>query len=330
MKRSIPGRGALLTLTAALVTSLTSGYAVAQNNEDYQLSPEGHAFRVRFDPESRIRLGLGESLGLGGARSGAVAQQPEITAGIAYRQLESKGVGKDRITWQVDHRFVSGWIHPVRRASQPLRAFDATLYSVEALRHDELPSIVLPSSPPMSVAFPFDVGFETQLGQVSVPERLPVTSADGGRLPLVRIGVSHAAMVLDPWRSGVIGRSFEFAIGARYDLDVRGGPSLQTPKVLHRVAPMTATSLRFRTQSDDGLLLIDCRAEVVPHWTSESIWRVAAAGSARIERIVLALNDEPIAVMLEGGYRLSPATRDVGLTHDVRVSLGLSFNLALK
>ena len=294
------------------------------------MSPEGHAFRVRFDPESRIRLGFAESIGLGGAKDGAVSQAPEVTAGISYRQLESKGVGKDRITWQVDHRFVSGWLHPSRRPSQPLRAFDATLYSVTALRHDELPSIVLPSSPPMSLAFPFDVGFSSQLGQVSVPERLPVSRADGARVPLVRVGVSHAAMILDPWRTGVVGRSFEIAIGARYDIDVHGGPSLETPKVLHRVAPMTATSLRFRTQSDDGLLLIDCRAEVVPHWTSESLWKVAAAGGARIERIVLALNDEPIVAMLEGGYRLTPGTRDVGLTHDVRVSLGVSFNLALK
>ena len=78
------------------------------------------------------------------------------------------------------------------------------------------------------------------------------------------------------------------------------------------------------------LLFVDCRGENVPRWTSESVWKVAAGGSARIERILLALEDEPIAAMLEGGYRLSPGTRDVGLTHDVRVSLGLSFNLALK
>ena len=75
------------------------------------------------------------------------------------------------------------------------------------------------------------------------------------------------------------------------------------------------------------MLLVDCRGENVPRWTSESVWKVAAGGSARI---LLALEDEPIAAMLEGGYRLSPGTRDVGLTHDVRVSLGLSFNLALK
>ena len=33
---------------------------------------------------------------------------------------------------------------------------------------------------------------------------------------------------------------------------------------------MTAGELRFRTQSDDGLFLIDCQGEVVPHWTSEA------------------------------------------------------------
>jgi hypothetical protein len=328
VKGSFPGLRSLLVAAACLLTSLTTSPVGAQ--EGYQTSPEGRSFRVRFDPESRIRLGFGDALGLGGARDGAVAQAPEVTAGVAYRQIESAGVGKDRIVWQVDHRFVSGWIHPLRRASQRLPAFDATLYAVTALRHDELPSIVLPSSPPVSVPFPFDVGFEAQLGQVDVPERLPVAAADGARLPVVHIGVMHAAMILDPWRSGAVGRSFEIAFGARYDIDTYGAPSLQEPRVLHRIAPMTATSLRFRTQTDDGLLLVDCRGEAVPHWTSESIWKVAAAGSARLERIVLAVNDEPIAAVLEGGYRLSPGTRDVGLTHEVRVSLGLSFNLALK
>jgi hypothetical protein len=311
-----------------LVTSLTSSPAQAQ--EGYQTSPEGHVFRVRFDPESRIRLGFADALGLGGARDGAAAQAPEVTAGIAYRQIATRGEGKEKIVWQIDHRFVSGWIHPQRRAVQPLPAFDAALYAVTALRHDELPSIVLPASPPLSLAFPFDVGFEAQLGQVGIPERLPLPAAGGARVPLVRVGVMHAAMILDPWRSGVVGRSFEIGIGARYDVDTYGAPSREAPKVLHRVAPMTAASLRFRTQSEEGLWLVDGRSEIVPHWTSEGFWRIAASASARVERIVLALNDAPIAAVFEGGYRLSPATSDVGLTHEVRVSLGLSFNLSLK
>ncbi len=323
-----PRLHSLLIAAATLSTSLSSSPVQAQ--EGYQTSPEGHVFRVRFDPESRIRLGFGDALGLGGARDGAASQAPEVTGGIAYRQIAARGEGREKIVWQIDHRFVSGWIHPFRRASQPLRAFDAAVYTVTALRHDELPSIVLPSSPPVSLAFPFDVGFEAQLGQASVPERLPVASASGARVPVVRVGVMHAAMILDPWRSGVVGRSFEIGVGARYDIDMYGAPSLQAPKVLHRVAPMTAASLRLRTQSGDGLWLGDCRGEVVPHWTSEGIWRVAGSAAARVERIVLALNDAPIAAVLEGGYRLSPRTRDVGLTHDVRVSLGLSFNLTLK
>jgi hypothetical protein len=327
-KGSIPALRSLLVLAAGLLSALTSAPAGAQ--EEYQTSPEGHSFRVRFDPESRIRLGFAEAIGLGGAQDGAMAQAPEVTAGVAYRQMESTGRGKDRIVWQIDHRFVSGWIHPLRRASRPLPALDAALYAVTALRHDEVPSIVLPSSPPMSIAFPFDIGFEAQLGQIDVPERLPVSTADGAPLPRAHVGVMHAAMILDPWRSGVVGRSFEIGIGARYDIDTYGTPSRGPQKVLHRIAPMTAASLRFRTQSADGLWLVDCRGEVVPHWTSESIWRVAAGGSARIERIVLALNDAPIAAVLEGGYRLSPGTSDVGLTHEARVSLGLSFNLSLK
>ena len=323
-----PRLHALVFAAATLLTALSTSPVQAQ--EGYQTSPEGHAFRVRFDPESRIRLGFGDALGLGGANDGAVSQAPELTAGIAYRQIASKGEGKERIVWQIDHRFASGWVHPLRRAARPLLAFDAAVYAVTALRHDEAPSIVLPSSPPVNLAFPFDVGFEAQLGQASIPERLPVTTAGGARVPLVRVGVMHAAMILDPWRSGVVGRSFEIGIGARYDIDTYGAPSLQAPKVLHRVAPMTATSLRLRTQSEDGLWLLDCRGEVVPHWTSEGVWRVAASAGARVERIVLALNDAPIAAVFEGGYRLTPSTRDVEPTHDLRVSLGLSFNLPLK
>lgn len=327
---TFPGLRALLAATASLLLLSSPGRARAQ--EGYSKSPEGHAFRVRFDPESRIRLGFGDALGLGGARDGAPAQAPEVTAGVAYRQIESSGEGHDRIVWQIDHRFVSGWIHPFRRAARPpsLPALDTTVYAVTALRHDELPRIVLPSSPPVSIAFPFDVGFESELGRVTIPERLPVAATDGARLPVVRVGVMRAAMILDPWRSGVVGRSFEIGVGARYDIDTFGAPSLRTPRVLHRIAPMTATSLRFRTQSEDGLWLIDCRGEAVPHWTSEATWKVTAGGSARLERIVLALNDEPIAAVLEGEYRLSPGTIDVGLTHEVRVSLGLSFNLALR
>ncbi len=327
-KGSIPRLHSLVIAAAALLTSLSPSPVQAQ--EGYQTSPEGHAFRVRFDPESRIRLGFGDALGRGGARDGAAAQAPEVTGGIAYRQIATRGEGKEKIVWQIDHRFVSGWMHPLRRASRPLPAFDAAVYTVTALRHDELPSIVLPSSPPVSLAFPFDVGFQAQLGQASVPERLPVASAGGARVPIVRVGVMHAALILDPWRSGVVGRSLEIGVGARYDIDTYGPPSLQAPKVLHRVAPMTAASLRLRTQSGDGLWLVDCRGEVVPHWTSEGIWRVAGGAGARVERIVLALNDEPIAAVVEGGYQLLPATRDVGLTHEVRVSLGLSFNLTLK
>lgn len=75
---------------------------------------------------------------------------------------------------------------------------------------------------------------------------------------------------------------------------------------------------------------MDCRGEVVPHWTSEDAWRLMVLWSARVERTLLAVNDQPIAAVLDGGYRRLPETAEVVSSHDVRVTLGLAFHLQLR
>jgi hypothetical protein len=144
------------------------------------------------------------------------------------------------------------------------------------------------------------------------------------------VGVLRAALLLDPWRSGVTGRSVELGVGARYDVDVVGAPALPAPSVIHRVAPMTAGSVRFRVESRDGLALADVSGEVVPAWTSERAWAVSALGGAHLERALVAIDDQPIAAVLDGGYRYLPGTRAAEPTSDFRVSLGLSLHLGLR
>ncbi|MFT3764886.1 MAG: hypothetical protein QM820_05115 [Minicystis sp.] len=224
----------------------------------------------------------------------------------------------------MEHRIVSGWVRPIAGPAAGVPAIDAGLYGVSLHRHDGSPSLVLPTSPPVGIPFPFDVGFDADAGRVAITAVGKTAEA-----PVIHVGVVRAALLLDPWRSGVTGRLFTIGVGARYDLDVEGNPTLAAPRVVHRVAPMTAGSLRFRMESHDGLSVADARAEVSPHWSSLGTWAFSARASVHLERTLIAVQDQPIAAVFEGGYRFDPAARVAEPTSDFRVSLGLALNLAL-
>jgi hypothetical protein len=303
----------------AAVLALATQPARAEDDA-YAVNDAGHRYRVRFDPASRVTLGIAAASVRG--EGGKPLVSPEIQASIAYRATSENGTGKDRVAWQIDQRFLAGWAQPSARAAG-LPAFDASLYAVSMLRHDESPNMVLPTSPPIGVPFPFDVGFEAECGRAAVQPYAPAASGE----KLVRVGVAQAAVLLDPWRSGLPGRSFSVGIGARYDLDALVAARTT---VIHRVAPMTAGSLRFRFQTRDGLAVIDARGDAIPHVTSEGRWRFMARASLRAERTIVAIADQPIAAVIDGGYRLDPATGPAPVAHDFRASVGLAFNLQLR
>jgi hypothetical protein len=316
-------RARLLLAVAALATAapaVARADGAADAPPTFAADPSGRRFRIAFDPESRVTLGAAVTAARGPKGGPVVA--PEIDAGIAYRSTSARGAGRDRVAWEVEHRILTGWARPLGGPERGVPAFDAALYDVSIHRHDASPSLVLPMSPPVGVPFPFDVGFDATAGRVAV-----TAVGHGARAPVLHVGVARAALLLDPWRSGVTGRFFTFGLGARYDVDVEGGPTLAAPRLVHRVAPMTAGSLRFRLESRDGLTAVDARAEVAPHWSSLGAWAVAAQGGLHLERALLAVQDQPIAAVLEGGYRFDPRTHGAPATSDLRVSLGLAWSL---
>lgn len=313
--------------------------------DDHQRSPEGRRFRVRFDPASRVWIGARAALAADPARLAGAAEPSaggsppagpalEIDAGLSYRSWIESGAGAARVVWQVDHRVLAGWVAPLARPLAGAPALDAAVYGASLLRHDESPRVVLPMAPPVSVPFPFDVGVEGEVGRVHIPAVSPEGVGAEGPVPVLRLGVLRASALLDPWRSGSPGRSVEIGVGVRYDLDAyaeAGQPRpLGQPRVVHRIAPMTAGSLRVRVQGEDGLTVLDCRGDVVPHWSSEGRWQVMVQSDAHLERTLVAINDQPVAAVLEGGYRLSPPALDAAALHDLRVSLGLTFALQLR
>jgi hypothetical protein len=142
---------------------------------------------------------------------------------------------------------------------------------------------------------------------------------------VVRVGVVGASIMLDPWRSGVTGRWFMLGVGARYEID-----AVRASAAVHRVAPMTAGSVRFRYETRDGLTHVALGGDVIPHWSSEGAWRFMARSSLHVERTLIALADEPMAAVLDGGYRLDPASVGSPPLSDLRVSLGLALHFQLK
>jgi hypothetical protein len=300
-------------ILAALAALSLAGPASAEEAKGEAVDTSGHRFRVAFDPASRVTLGGAASL-LRGA-DGRLRAAGELQAGLAYRSVDISGRGKERVSWQVEHRVVTGWLAPGRGAWAGAPACDAAAYGVSVLRHDELPSLVIPASPPVGIPFPFDVGFDAEVGRVS-------TSA---LTPALHVGAARAALLLDPLRARLPGRILTFGVGARYDLDVVPGA-----RVVHRVAPMTAGSLRLRLESRDGLMLADARGEVAPHYVSEGGWAVLARASLHLERTLFALSDQPITADLDGAYRFDPHAGSLPQASDVRVSLGLAMHLNLR
>jgi hypothetical protein len=310
------------------VSSLAAGPAAAEEPSDYAVSEEGRRFRVRFDPASRIWAGA--SVATEGRVQTGVGATLEVDLGIRYRAVYTWGKGIDQIIWQMDHRWIAGRLWPLRREVMGVPGLEMALYGASLHRHDESPSIVLPLSPPVGVPFPFDVGFEMELGRVFVPAYLPVSAADGSGLPMLRVGVLRATAFVDPWRSGRPGRSLEIGVGARYEIEPYANPTLEDPLIVHRVAPGTAGSVRFRYQTDDGLLTLDARGDVLPHWNTEGSWKLMALVSARVERTLLAINDQPITAYVDGGYRRTPETSRTEAADDLRLSVGLAFGLSLR
>jgi hypothetical protein len=308
------------TRAGRFVPGLAGGrHEASDGSEDYQVDGQGRVFRVRFDPGSRIRLGGGLFLE-GPARSPDLSL--ELAFGFAYRSMVSFGQGEERIRWQLDQQGLSGWVRPRVSGCWGWPELDLTLYQGNFLRHSEAPYMVLPSNPPRRLFFPFDLGVETFLGQVQLP------ALGEGRVDQAHFGVAGASLLFDPWRTGRPGNSLELGWGLRYDLDLGRAPGQDSVDLTHRLAPFTATSLRLRLQDVPGTRLLDLRGDLQPHWATRGGWQLAASVHARLERVLIALNDQPVSLVAECSWqhRPSPGWQD---SDELRLLLALELGLQL-
>jgi len=243
----------------------------------------GGRFATCFDPGNRASITAGSD-GFGGA--------------IALRHVIHFDDEPD-LEWKLEHVIGeathAGWAD----------RFSGVVYRGRYLRHSRDGHIVLPLGTPKKIFLPFDIGALAEVG--AIRWRAPDAAS---------IGVVKTAALIDLARSRNFRRRLAIGPVARWELE-----ALRHPVAIarHVVAPFSSGIANLHLESSTGRLVGDLRVEAGTAWTSDAGWRPEAVAEATVERIVLAVNDRPIALVL--GARYETATDEAIARVGARVVL---------
>lgn len=260
---------------------------------------DGKRFATCFDPWKGFELG-------GAAAWGTAGWTGALVAGVRLRGArESRS--KSESTWLDLHRVAatSVWSEDGRPA------VTGTLWSGHFRRHVTEGVLLLPTSPPTKLPFPFDIA----LGADVLRWDRRVAQGDDWALEPLRL-----AVMLDPLRSA--SSRFHLGVGALAGYRVRqvGGA------LLHDVTPLTAATLFADVESEDGLWVL--RASATAGWTF-SPGTVGGVFRARGEldgaRVLVAINDQPVSVFVQARGAWADAGARAG--SEVSVLAGLRLQL---
>jgi hypothetical protein len=260
------------------------------------------AFRTCFDPGRGLELSTGGSAGaLGGAA--------DLSAGIRLRGERDSRSKADSV-WLLSHRLVAA----DARLSSEQRHFRLLGYEGVARRHVDGGALVLPTNPPLRIAFPFDLGLYFRgLGYERRIEEGAGWTFETGRV----------AMLVDPLRSSS-GR-FHLGIGPTLAHQLRSDGT----NVTNELTPLTALEVFVNAESEDGLWVF--RVSGWAGWTFTPVTGRApdgvlrARGELSLERVLVAINDQPISVAL----RASGAYREAGALAQNEWTAGAALKLQL-
>jgi hypothetical protein len=240
-------------------------------------------FALCFDPGNRASITAGSD-GVGGA--------------IALRHV-IRFAGEPDLVWKMEHVLGEG-----THAGWEDR-FAGVVYRGRYVRHARDGHLVLPLGRPRKVFLPFDIGALAEVGAIRW------RAADGA----ASIGVVKTAALIDLARSRDFRRRIAVGPVARWELEVARAIAVSR----HVVAPFSCGIANLHLESRTGRLVGDLRLEAGTAWTSDAGWRPEAAAEATLERIVLAINDRPIALVL--GARYESATDEAIARVGARVVL---------
>lgn len=238
------------------------------------VTPGGGRFATCFDTGNRLSFTAGSD-GFGGS--------------VAVRHVVHFEDEPD-LVWKLEH--VAG---DATHAAFEDR-FDAVVYRGRYLRHARDGHIVLPLGVPKKIFLPFDIGALAEVGRL---RWRPDVDA-------VTVGLVKTAALIDVSRTRGFKRRFAFGPVARWDLEATRQPRDVTG---HVVAPFSMALANIFVESASGRTSGDLRVEAGSAWHSDTAtWEPEVLADATVERIVLAVNDRPIALVL--GLRYETATEE--------------------
>ena len=251
----------------------------------------GDRFPVCFDPGNALLLGTGLQV------RGGVAL-PTLQAGILLRtERTSRSKG---LLWFNTHRILVTEATP----GTARRGLTTTIYEGTFRRHLEEGFILIPTSRPLRVPFPFDVTLAARAGHL---ERRVWEG------PGLTVETGRAALLLDPVRSASGRLWLGFGPAASHSLRRMPDGTLE-----HEISPFTTGVLETGYETADGWWT--ARASGLAGWITslEGDRRFRARADASIERILFALNDQPLWLQLYGAY----VYKDVGLARQTEWTAG--------
>ena len=236
------------------------------------VTASGGRFATCFDPGNRLSVTAGSD-GFGVA----VAVRHEVT-------FEDD----PDLVWKLEHTMLEA-----THATFSDR-FVGVLYRGHYVRHARDGHIVVPLGTPKKVFLPFDIGGFAEAGRL---EWQPDTTA-------LQIGVVRTAALVDLARSRDFRRRIAFGPSARWDVDADRDAMKLTE---HVVAPFSTGLVNVHLESATGRVVADFTVEAGTVWRSKDVgWGTDGRAEATLERIVLAVNDRPIAIT--AGVRYDSAT----------------------
>jgi hypothetical protein len=284
----------LAALLLALPSEAQGAVAAAvspQVDECVMETDAGDRFPVCFDPGNALLLGTGLQV-----RDGVAL--PTFQAGILLRtERTSRSKG---LLWFNTHRILVTEATP----GTARRGLTTTLYEGTFRRHLEEGFILIPTSRPLRVPFPFDVTLAVRAGHL---ERRVWEG------PGLTVETGRAALLLDPVRSASGRLWLGFGPAASHSLRRMPDGTLE-----HEISPFTSGVLETGYETADGWWTV--RASGLAGWINsfEGDRRFRARADASVERILFALNDQPLWLQLYGSY----AYKDVGLARQTEWTAG--------
>lgn len=263
---------------------------------------DGESYPTCFDPGVGLELG---ATGLFRGLQGEVRASPQFQAAILLR-TERESMSKEGTLWFNEHRFF------VTRAQDGVqRSLATTAYQANFRRHLKEGFLLVPSTPPIRLPFPFDVSINVSALRY---ERRVFEGAG------YTLETGRAAVLLDPIRSPTGAIRLALGPSLSHLVRVREGGQVQ-----QEFSPLTSVYAELIGETDDGGWNFRANALAGYVFTVDGGSFLRVRSEAALDRLLFAVNDQPVALRLSAAY----VRADAGVLHrsEWTASIGLVMRL---